>query len=436
MRSKAMYSERRPFGRPGRGSRSLLHEAADHAARHRRRAAFVLTLLEWAFIALVGAFATHEEVLGVTGAGAALIAVIAAVIAGPWLGGAVAAAGGVAFFVYLTDQGLTAPLVPTLISVIIWVVSAVIAGLVAGAWRREEAGRERALRQALDAQSQSRDLLARLEASLLPPAPIAHGSLEVAVRYLAAEKAMLLGGDFLDVVETGDGMLAFIVGDVTGHGPDAAALGATMRAGWQALVRTGAAPHRVMSSLESLLERERDSEDVLATICAGWLDHGSGALVLATRGHPLPILSTTQGAAAVRAQVAPPLGTGTSGSHLTSVVELPEAFDLLLYTDGLVERRGGPGSGQRFEDSRLARSLRDEWARADGTEGAIDRLLGAMRADGEHDRQDDVAAMLIAARSAAEASRTRPGVPLAAGASGAGDRVRPRSGASCEAARL
>jgi hypothetical protein len=75
---------------------------AQYDTRHPIQATLVLALAEWAFLVLVGRVASRHEVLGITGAGAALLAVIAASIAGPYAGVAVAAAGGLAFFVYLS----------------------------------------------------------------------------------------------------------------------------------------------------------------------------------------------------------------------------------------------------------------------------------------------------------------------------------------------
>ena len=362
--------------------------------------ALVFAILEWGFLAVVGVGATsHHEVLGVTGAGAALLAVVAGIAAGPLVGAAVALSGGLAYYVFLTDAGATAPISSTLLAVIMWGIGAVVAGLVAEARRREVAGREQALRRLLDVQRQSARLHARLEASLLPPAPFLGDPLDVGLDYQPSERTMQLGGDFLDVVELGERIVAFVIGDVSGHGPDAAALGATLRAGWQGAVRSGADGAVVLRSLEQLLERERQTAETLVTVCIGWIDREAWTLTLAVAGHPAPLVSTAGSVTVPVVRVAPPLGAAFDPRPAASTLRLPPSFDLLAFTDGVVERRGRRGQGQQFDDELLARSLVREWDRADGATSALARVLDAMRVRALPRRDDDAAALLIAART-------------------------------------
>ena len=362
--------------------------------------ALVFGILEWGFLALVGDGATsHHEVLGVTGAGAALLAVVAGIAAGPLVGAAVALSGGLAYYFFLTDAGATAPFSSTLLAVILWGIGAVVAGLVAEARRREVAGREQALRRLLDAQRQSARLHARLEASLLPPAPFLDDPLDVGLDYQPSEQAMRLGGDFLDVMELDDRVVAFVIGDVSGHGPDAAALGATLRAGWQGAVRSGADGAVLLRSLEHLLERERQTPETLVTVCIGWIDRAAWTLTVALAGHPAPLVSAAGSVTVPMAKIAPPLGAAFGPRPAASTLRLPPSFDLLLYTDGVVERRGPRGQSQQFDDELLARCLAREWDRADGAASALARVLAAMRVRALPRREDDAAALLIAART-------------------------------------
>ncbi len=92
------------------------------------------------------------------------------------------------------------------------------------------------------ASSSAERLHARLEASLLPTAPVDHPLLKAVIRYRPGEHRLRLGGDFVGSTVDADDILHFIIGDVSGHGPDAAALGATLRSTWKAMALAGREP--------------------------------------------------------------------------------------------------------------------------------------------------------------------------------------------------
>ena len=85
---------------------------------------------------------------------------------------------------------------------------------------------------------------ARLERGLLPSPLLADSRLSVSARCLPGGKHMLLGGDFYDVVETSDGWVHALIGDVCGRGPAEAALGVCLRVAWRTLVLAGRRPTR------------------------------------------------------------------------------------------------------------------------------------------------------------------------------------------------
>ena len=155
----------------------------------------------------------------------------------------------------------------------------------------------------------------RLTRGLLPQPQLRSPDLHVHSRYTPGERRLVLGGDFYDVVEGTDGRLHLLVGDVSGHGPDEAALGVHLRVAWRTLVLAGVAADGVLPILEDILVRERRSDEIFATVCQLVIsaDRGSGTLWLA--GHPVPILlephcrPLTDYADEVAEQVAgPPLG--------------------------------------------------------------------------------------------------------------------------------
>ncbi|MDM8085814.1 fused response regulator/phosphatase [Cellulomonas cellasea] len=176
----------------------------------------------------------------------------------------------------------------------------------------------------------------RLERALLPTPAVRDDRLHVSVGYRAGRDG-LLGGDFYDVVERADGRVLALVGDVCGHGPDEAALGATLRTAWRTLVLAEVAAGEILPLLERVLESERSRPEVFTTVAMLEVapDRASTDLYLA--GHPVPLLiddrsrllpSTARGRA---------LGIPVSGGWLPLRLELGPRWRLMMYTDGVLE---------------------------------------------------------------------------------------------------
>ena len=110
---------------------------------------------------------------------------------------------------------------------------------------------------------------ARLERALLPTPLIRTGAFEMVARYRPGRANALLGGDFYDVVETSDGTVHAVIGDVCGHGAAEAAIGFCLRVAWRSLVLADAAPAALMGLLEQLLMAERDDDHLFGTGRAG-----------------------------------------------------------------------------------------------------------------------------------------------------------------------
>ena len=186
----------------------------------------------------------------------------------------------------------------------------------------------------------------RMERALTPPLQLHSSDVRLAVRYHAGREGAELGGDFYDAVESPDGEISVLIGDVAGHGPDAAALAARLRSAWRALTLAGLDQHRVLSTLDTFLRTEVESL-TFATVSTLVIcpDRQAGQLLLA--GHPPPLLLGPR---------CRPVGDGKFG-HLLGVmpapvwnpVEVPlgEGARLLLYTDGLIEGRVEPGASER-----------------------------------------------------------------------------------------
>jgi serine phosphatase RsbU (regulator of sigma subunit) len=192
-----------------------------------------------------------------------------------------------------------------------------------------------AARQAADREHQIADALQR---SLLPSKSFESVHLEVATYYQAGVEGTRVGGDWYDAIDLGAGRTALVVGDVAGRGIRAASLMGQLRAAVRAYARLDLPPAEVLEQLDAIVYELSDSQ--LVTCIYGVHDPATGELRYANAGH-LPPLIVTPGETARRLPEAtgPPLGVGTSqfGEHR---VMLPSGALLVMYTDGLVERRG------------------------------------------------------------------------------------------------
>lgn len=206
----------------------------------------------------------------------------------------------------------------------------------------------------------------RLARSLAPTLPVRHHAVDVLRYYRPGDRRLELGGDFADVLELRDGRLAVICGDVSGNGPDAAALGAMLRVGWSALVLSGASPSRIVHGLRAIVVRERQDPDTFATACLAWIDPRVGEVALLNAGHPPPLI-LDGGVAPLAHPPIPPLGALDVPVGEPGRFDLPEDWALVFYTDGLIEGRVAPGSSERFGEQRLIQAF------ADLVGGALDR---------------------------------------------------------------
>ncbi|MCX9191455.1 hypothetical protein C3Y87_08520 [Carbonactinospora thermoautotrophica] len=185
-----------------------------------------------------------------------------------------------------------------------------------------------------------RQLGEAMQRSLLPRLPKAEG-LELAARYVPAGEAAQVGGDWYDAFPLPEGDTALVIGDVAGHGVRSAALMAKVRNMLRALViDRGEAPPVVLGRLDRAL-RHLDVAD-MATGILGYVESsrsGRSWLRWANAGHPPPLLLTPGRRARFLDRPADlVLGFG----HLSREegrIMLPSGSTLLLYTDGLVERR-------------------------------------------------------------------------------------------------
>jgi anti-sigma regulatory factor (Ser/Thr protein kinase)/putative methionine-R-sulfoxide reductase with GAF domain len=190
-----------------------------------------------------------------------------------------------------------------------------------------------------DALDQEHRSAVALQRSLLPERLPDIAGLDVAARYLPSIDEV--GGDWYDVIELPGGFVGVAIGDVAGHGVRAAALMGQLRTGLRAYALEGQAPGETLKRLDRLLQSIRGRG--MATAAYARFSLETGSLRIASAGHPPPVLiSATGEASLMELTPAPPLGTLPYPTHREVAMSLGPGETILMYTDGLIERRGEP----------------------------------------------------------------------------------------------
>lgn len=176
----------------------------------------------------------------------------------------------------------------------------------------------------------------------VPAAPIDLPGLRVAVRYLPAERASRVGGDWFHAATARDGSVVLAVGDVSGHGVRAAATMAQLRHALAALAVTITAdPAELLSHLNELLYQGGITA-ATATMVIARFDPATATLVWAQAGHPVPLLSCNGATSQLPRPAGRLLGAVHQTRYDTASIHLAPGDVLLFYTDGLIERRHRP----------------------------------------------------------------------------------------------
>jgi PAS domain S-box-containing protein len=178
-----------------------------------------------------------------------------------------------------------------------------------------------------------------LQRSLLPELLPEIPGVVLAARYVPATREAEVGGDWYDVVPLPDGRLGVAIGDVAGHGLRAASTMGQLRMALRAYAIESESPGEVLARMQQLV-RALGVPD-MATAVYLVFDPDSGLVVFSNAGHPPPLVITQAGAASFLEEgLAPPLGTMPHAEHVEATSRLLPGSTLLLFTDGLIERRG------------------------------------------------------------------------------------------------
>ena len=217
-----------------------------------------------------------------------------------------------------------------------------------------------AARRNAETRAQLERLGAALQISVLPPPLPDIAGLDLAALYRPAGDALEIGGDFYDVFEIRPRTWLVAIGDVCGRGAEAAVLVGSVRNRLRALAAAGMKPAKVLAELNHSLVREGLGGKFL-TLCCLEVRPGPGRaeVTMSAGGHPLPLVRRANGKVETVGQAGPLLGVFPGVDCGQYMIELWPDDLLLLYTDGLIERRGvDPRLGERALRWALSRSVR------------------------------------------------------------------------------
>ncbi|MFE2407626.1 SpoIIE family protein phosphatase [Kitasatospora sp. NPDC059408] len=233
--------------------------------------------------------------------------------------------------------------------------------------------------------TRSQGIALELQRALLSEPGNPHQNLDLASRYLPSGTTSVVGGDWYESVRLPFGRTLLVMGDVMGHGVEAAVDMSHYRSTLRDVAGMDLPPHRILRQLDTVISANDSARP--ATCLLVLADPSRGRWTLSSAGHlPPALIAPGRATELLRIPTGPPLGTGLGG-YEQATHPLSPGQTLLLYTDGLVERRGEDidVSLARLADLRLPAA------------GELDDLLDALlHSIAPAAAEDDIA--LLAAR--------------------------------------
>jgi GAF domain-containing protein len=200
----------------------------------------------------------------------------------------------------------------------------------------------------------------------------------IAARYVSAVDNLSVGGDWYDLVELDDHRRALIVGDCVGHGLEAATAMGQLRSASRAMLLEGRDPASVLEGLDVFAGSVEGA--YCATVVCALIDRRTGVITYSRAGHPPPLVSGTDGARWLEDGLSVPLAVIDGLERRNATASMNREDVLVLYSDGLVERRD-----ESIDDglARLAATV--ERGDDESVAELADRLLREMLSDGSND---------------------------------------------------
>ena len=248
----------------------------------------------------------------------------------------------------------------------------------------------------LELREQAESIARSLQASLLPPVLPAIAAATVAALYEPAS-ASEVGGDFYDVFEVGPTRWALVIGDVSGKGPEAAAITALARHTIRAAFLASSDPADVLATLNRAmfvgLAGAAPLQHCTVGVALVRRTADGHAVTLAAAGHPAPLLVREGAVEECSEAGGPPVGWHAEPAFGTAEVQLHPGDGLVLYTDGFSEARS---DGGMLGDAGIAAAL--EGARGESATELVARLADTLRSERVEVRDDAAALVMVTER--------------------------------------
>lgn len=238
-----------------------------------------------------------------------------------------------------------------------------------------------------------RHVARKLQESLLPPSLPDVPGLEIGARYCAAGEGIEVGGDFYDFFRLGPRSWGFVIGDVSGKGPEAAGVTALARYTARAAALQVRSVKRIFGLLNDALCSGTDPER-FATLAFARVEVGSASpkkVVLASGGHPLPLVLRADGDVEELGETGTVLGLVDTIDVHEHTFQMHPGDTLLLFTDGVTEARGS--DGRLLGGTGLRRLLRS--CLGLGADAAAGKISEAVLEYQDQDPRDDLAVVVV-----------------------------------------
>jgi serine phosphatase RsbU (regulator of sigma subunit) len=173
-------------------------------------------------------------------------------------------------------------------------------------------------------------------------APRSVPGFEMGHLYHAASGVVAVGGDFYDVIPLDAGRLGVLIGDVSGHGPEAAELTSLVKSAIRSEALRLPSPQKVMGHANELVVHGAEPHEFVSAFF-GLIDGSTGEISYSIAGHPPPVIVRTDGSATLLPNGGSVLGAQGGAEYRTNDARLEVGDMLVMYTDGLVEARSPLG---------------------------------------------------------------------------------------------